>query len=121
MRQNASYARRGGLISAIPLVWQSTNTRTCREVYILDRISGNYSTAKPSYFCVDGKDPRGLVLRLLSLMRWVFGGFMKSKKTKQTTIRSVLITPSIKQSITRHMNAWAKAKKLEIKDIEKIP
>jgi hypothetical protein len=33
----------------------------------------------------------------------------------------VLITPSIKQSITRHMNAWARAKKLEIKDIEKIP
>ena len=121
MRQNASYARRGGLISAIPLGSLSTSTKICREVYIFDRISGNYSTVKPSYFCVDGKDPRGLVLKLLSLMRWVFGGFMKSKKTKQATIRSVLITPSIKQSITRHMNAWAKAKRLEIKNIEKIP
>lgn len=120
MRPSASYARRGGLISAIPLVWQSTNTRTCREVYILDRISGNYSTVKQSYFCVDGNDPRGLGWRLLSLMRWAFGGFMKSKKTKQTTIRNVLIEPCVKRSITKHLMAWARAKKLEIKNIERI-
>ena len=121
MRQNASYARRGGLISAIPLVWQSTNTRTCREVYILDRISGNYSTVKPSYFCVDGKDPRGLVSKFLSLTRWVFAGFMKKKTKPDPMIRNIRIEPSTKQSITRMLHAWARSKKLEIKQIEKVP
>ena len=121
MTQRTSYARRGGLISAIPLVWQSTSTKICREVSIFERISGNYSTAKPSYYCVDGNKARGLGSKLSSLMKWASGGFMKKNKKQDQTIRSVLITPSIKQSITRHMVAWAKAKKLEIKNIEKIP
>lgn len=120
MKQSASYAKRGGLISAIPLVWQSTNTRTFREASIFVRTYGSYSTVRRFYFLTDGNDLRGLVLRLLSQMKWVFGGFMKKKKTKETTIRNVLITPSIKQSITRHMIAWAKAKKLEIKEIERV-
>ena len=120
MMQRTNYARRGGLISAIPLGSLSTSTKTCREVFILDRISGNCSTAKRSYYCVDGSRARGLVLRLSSLMRWVFGGFMKKKQKENQTIRSVLITPSIKQSITRHMNAWAKAKRLEVKQVEKV-
>lgn len=119
--QRTNYARRGGLISAIPLVWQSTNTKICREVSILERISGNSWTVKPSYYCVDGNKVRGLGSKLLSLTKWASGVFMKKNKKQDQTIRSVLITPSIKQSITRHMVAWSKAKKLEIKNIEKIP
>ena len=121
MMQRTNYARRGGLISAIPLGSLSTSTKTCREAYTLDRICGSYSTVRPSFFCVDGSEARGLGLRPLSLMKWVFGGFMKKKQKENQTIRSVLITPSIKQSITRHMNAWAKAKKLEIKQVERAP
>ena len=120
MKQNASYARRGGLISAIPLVWQSTNTRICREVSIFERISGNYSTAKPSYYCVDGNKARGLVLRLLSLMRWVFGGFMKKKTKADPMIRNIRIEPSTKLSITRQLQAWARSKRLEVKEVEKV-
>lgn len=120
MKQNASYARRGGLISAIPLVWQSTNTRICREVSTFERISGNYSTAKLSYYCVDGKKAKGLVLRFLSLMRWASGGFMKKKTKQNQTIRNVLIEPSTKQSITRMLHAWARSKRLEVKKVEKI-
>lgn len=121
MTQRTSYARRGGLISAIPLVWQSTNTKTCRGVYIFERISGSYSTAKPSYFCVDGRKAGGLASKLSSLTRWVFGGFMKKKTKPEATIRNVLIEPCVKRSITKHLLAWAKSKRLEIKQIEKAP
>ena len=120
MTPRTNYARRDGLISAIPLGSLSTSTKICREAFIYVRIFDSYSIAKRFYFCTAGKDPRGLVLRLSSLMRWVFGGFMKKKQKEQTTIRSVLITPSVKQSITRHMNAWVKAKRLEIKQVEKV-
>lgn len=120
MRRRRNSVRRDGLISAIPLGSLSTSTKTCHEASIYVRIFDSYSTAKRFYFCTDGRDPRGLVLRLSSLTKWVFGGFMKKKQKEQTTIRSVLITPSIKQSITRHLNAWAKAKSLEIKQVEKV-
>ena len=119
--QRTNYARRGGLISAIPLGSLSTSTKICREVSILERISGSYSTAKQSFYCVDGNKARGLGSKLSSLTKWASGVFMKKNKKQDQTIRSVLITPSIKQSITRHMVAWARAKKLEIKNIEKIP
>jgi len=120
MTQRTNYARRDGLISAIPLGSLSTSTKTCREAYTLDRICGSYSTVRPSFFCVDGRKARGLVSKPLSLMRWVFGGFMKKKQKEQATIRSVLITPCVKQSITKHLMAWAKAKRLEIKQVEKV-
>ena len=120
MRRNANYARRGGLISAIPLGSLSTSTRICREVSILERISGNYSTAKPSYFCVDGNKARGLGSKLLSLMRWASGGFMKKKTKADPMIRNIRIEPSTKQSITRLLHAWARSKRLEVKEVEKI-
>lgn len=121
MRRKAGYARRDGLISEIPLALLSTSTKICREVSTFERICGNSWTVRPSYYCVDGNKVRGLGSKLSSLTKWVSGVFMKKNKKQDQTIRSVLITPSIKQSITRHMVAWAKAKKLEIKNIEKIP
>ena len=119
--QRTNYARRGGLISAIPLGSLSTSTKICREVSTFERISGNSWTVRPSYYCVDGNKARGLGSKLSSLTKWASGVFMKKNKKQDQTIRSVLITPSIKQSITRHMVAWARAKKLEIKQIEKVP
>lgn len=119
--QRTNYARRDGLISAIPLGSLSTSTKTCREVSIFERISGNYSTAKQSFYCVDGRKAGGLVSKFSSLTRWVFAGFMKKKTKPDPMIRNIRIEPSTKQSITRMLHAWARSKKLEIKQIEKVP
>jgi len=120
MKQNASYARRGGLISAIPLGSLSMSTRTCQEACIFVRTYGSYSTVRRFYFCTDGNDLRGLVLRFLSLMRWASGGFMKKKTKADPIIRNIRIEPCTKQSITRMLHAWARSKKLEVKEVEKI-
>lgn len=119
--QRTNYARRDGLISAIPLGSLSTSTKTCREVSIFERISGNYSTAKQSFYCVDGRKAGGLVSKFSSLTRWAFAGFMKKKTKPDPMIRNIRIEPSTKQSITRMLHAWARSKKLEIKQIEKVP